>query len=316
METRNTPTAKSPKTLLEAVRYFADVDVATAFVAKLRWPDGPTCPRCGCREYSFLKTRRLWKCKSRECRYQYSAKKGTIFEDSPLGFDKWLPAVWLVVNCKNGVSSHELARAIGVHQESAWHMLHRVRVAMELGTFEKLSGEVEADESYVGGLGKFMHPAKRQQLRGTGGKDKTPVMGMLERDGKLVAKVVQNTKRSTLQGEVRRHIASGSSVYSDNLRSYIGLEADYDRGVIDHAVADFSGRIHTNGLENFWSLLKRSLKGTYVSVQPEHLNAYVAEQVLRYNQRKDTDAGRFQTVLRNTEGKRLTYRELAAKDGA
>jgi transposase-like protein len=314
METTNTPSSKTPKTLLEAVRYFSDIDVATAFVAKLRWPEGPTCPRCGCKEYSYLSKRRLWKCKNRECRYQYSAKVGTIFEDSPLGFDKWLPAVWLVVNCKNGISSHELARALGVHQESAWHMLHRVRVAMELGSFDKLSGEVEADESFVGGLGKHMHKAvKRQKLHGTGGTDKTPVMGMLERDGKLVAKVIPNTRRTTIQGEVRRHVALDTSLYSDQLHSYTGLALDYDHQVIDHAVAYVSGRIHVNGLENFWSLLKRSLKGTYVSVQPDHLNAYVVEQVLRYNQREDTDAGRFATVVRNAPGKRLTYQELTKK---
>lgn len=305
---------KTPKTLLEAIRYFADEDVAHSYAATLRWPDGPTCPRCSCKEYSYLTTRRLWKCKG--CRYQYSVKKGTIFEDSPLGFSKWLPAVWLVVNCKNGISSHELGRALGIHQESAWHMLHRVRIAMEVGSFDKLAGEVEADESYVGGLGKNMHPAKRRKLRGTGGTDKTVVMGMLERDGRLVARVIPDARGSTIKGHVRAHVARGASVYSDKLQSYRGLEDDYDHQVVDHAVAYVEGRVHTNGLENFWSLLKRSLKGTYVAVKPEHLDAYVREQVLRYNERNDTDAGRFHTVIRGTEGKRLTYKALAGKDSS
>lgn len=318
MQKRTTPTDQPhrvPQTLLEAVRYFADEEVAHSFAATLRWPDGPACPRCGCKDFSYLSTRKLWKCKARECRYQYSLKKGTIFEDSPLGFDKWLPAIWLAVNCKNGVSSHELARALGIHQESAWHMLGRIRLAMEQGSFEKLSGEVEADETYVGGKAKYMHPAKRREkIKSRGTADKTAVVGLKQRDGEIIAKVLPDTKRRTIHGEVRRHVEKGSTVYSDNFLSYSGLADDYDHQVIDHAVAYVEGRVSVNQLEGFWSLLKRSLKGTYVSVQPEHLHRYVAEQVCRFNTRKDVDGGRFVTVLRQTEGKRLTYRELARKD--
>lgn len=282
-ESPTTRNHKLPQTLLEAVRYFADEDMAHSFAAKLRWPDGPTCPRCGCKEYSYLKTRKLWKCKARDCRYQYSVKKNTIFEDSPLGFDKWLPATWLLVNAKNGISSHELGRALGIHQESAWHMLGRIRLAMELGNFEKLSGEVEADESYVGGKGFNMHKSRKRKYGGQRGPavNKTAVMGIKQRDGQVIAKVVPNTKRPTIHAEVRRHVEPGSTLYSDKLLSYLGLEEDFGHQVLDHARAYVEGRVSVNQLENFWALLKRALKGTYVSVRPEHLQRYVTEEVYR-----------------------------------
>lgn len=303
---------KVPKTLLEAVRYFADEDVAHSFAASLRWPDGPECPRCECKEYSFISTRKLWKCKNRDCRYQYSVKKGTIFEDSPLGFDKWLPAVWLAVNCKNGVSSHELARALGVHQESAWHMLGRIRLALEVGSFDKkLAGEIEADESYVGGKSKFMHKSVRaRRIHGTGPKDKTAVMGIMERGGEIRTKVLPDTKKRTLQNVVREHVEPGSDLYTDANYGYVGLVEEFGHEVVDHAVEYVRGKIHTNSLENFWSLLKRSLRGTYVSVEPEHLHRYVAEQVFRFNQRHGDDGSRFASALDKVEGKRLTYRDL------
>lgn len=305
---------RTPQTLLEAIRYFSDLDVATEFVAKLRWPDGFVCPACGHKEFSYLTTRRLWKCKA--CKKQTSVKKGTIFEDSPLGLDKWLAAMWLVCNCKNGISSHELARDLGVHQQSAWFMLHRIRLAMRTGTFAKLSGEVEADESYVGGKGFNMHKSRKAKYDGKRGiaMNKTAVMGMRERaNGKVIAHVIPNTRRPTIHANVHEHVEKGSTLYSDKLLSYLGLEGDYDHEVIDHMVAYVEGRIHTNGIENFWALLKRSLNGTYVSVDPEHLDAYVAEQVYRYNAREGRDADRVVEVLRRVDGRRLTYKELISK---
>src|SRR3954467_12065122 len=203
-----------PETLLEAIRYFADRDVANDFVASLRWPDGPVCPGCGGVEYSYLTTRRVWKCK--ECKRQYSVKVGTVFEDSPLGLDKWLPAVWLVANSKNGISSHELGRALGITQKSAWFMVHRIRLAMQTGTFDKLDGEVEVDESFVGGLAKNMHKRERKEkITGTGGTNKTIVVGIRQRDGEIRAQVVGDTKRVTLHGLVREHVEKGSAVYTD-----------------------------------------------------------------------------------------------------
>src|SRR5215216_1013727 len=184
-----------PTTLIEAIRYFSNEDVCVQFVARLRWPDGPICPRCGSPAYSFLSTRRVWK--STDCKKQYSVKLGSIFEDSPLGLDKWLAAMWMIANSKNGVSSHEMGRALGITQKSAWFLLHRIRLAMQTGTFAKLDGEIEVDETFIGG------------------KDKTIVAGVLQRGGEVRAVVVSDTKRDTLQAGVREHVEKDSTVYSD-----------------------------------------------------------------------------------------------------
>jgi transposase-like protein len=304
---------KLPTNLLEAVRYFSDKTVATEFLAKLRWPHGPMCPRCGSLDHSYLKTRQIWKCKA--CKRQYSVKVGTIFEDSPLGLDKWLPAVWLIANSKNGISSHELGRALGTTQKSAWFMLHRIRLAMQTGSFDsKIAGEVEVDETYVGGRGINMHKSvKRQKAMLAGpmaGGNKTPVVGVLARGGEVRAAVVRDVRKPTLQGHVRRHVEAGSSLFSDMHHGYVGLSDDYQHGVIDHAVAYVDGRVHTNGLENFWSLLKRGITGTYIGVAPCHLSRYLDERVFTFNLRGLSDYGRFEMVLRAAAGRRLTYLEL------
>ena len=199
--------ANQPKTLLEAIRFVSDLDVATEYVAKLRWPDGPVCPACGLvdEKHYYLKTRRVWKCRS--CKKQFSVKVGTIFEDSSVGLDKWLAAIWMIANCKNGISSYELHRSIGVTQKTAWFMLHRIRLAMQAGTFEKLSGEVEADETYIGGKARNMHQSKRKEkVTGRGSSGKVAVMGLLERHGEVRTKVVPDTKSRTLQVEVRENV--------------------------------------------------------------------------------------------------------------
>src|SRR6266496_3977849 len=207
-----------PRTLIEAIRYFSDQDVCVEFVARLRWPDGPVCPRCGGMEHSYLTTRRLWKCKS--CKRQFSVKVGSIFEDSALSLDKWLAAMWLIANSKNGVSSHEMARSLGITQKSAWFLLHRIRLAMQTGTFQKFDGEIEVDETFIGGKARNMHKHTRaRKITGTGGKDKTIVAGVLQRGGEMRATVVSDTKRSTLQDGVREHVKPGAAVYSDALPS-------------------------------------------------------------------------------------------------
>jgi transposase-like protein len=319
MEKSKTPTDqthKTPRTLLEAVRYFAVEDVAHSYAATLRWPDGPSYPRCGCREYSYLTTRKLWKCKDRECRYQYSLKEGTIFEDSPLGFDKWLPAIWLLVNAKNGISSHELARALGIHQESAWHMLGRIRLAMELGSFETLKREIAADETYVWPPGEHAPRPGREVRRQAWGARQDSRYGLQAARWPGGRQGGSERQAPTLQAEICSRVEKGSRIYSDMLFSYTGLEDDYDHQIIDHARAYVEGRVstnQTNQIENFWSLLKRALKGTYISVQPEHLQRYVTEEVCRFNARHDEDGGRFATVLQQVEGKRLTYGDLTAR---
>jgi transposase-like protein len=308
-------TNRLPTSLIEAVRYFADADVATEYVAKLRWPDGPTCPVCGAREYSYLSTRKLWKCKS--CKKQYSAKLGTIFEDSPVGLDKWLPAVWLVANSKNGISSHEAGRALGVTQKTAWFMLHRIRLAMQTGTFERMldgRGPIEVDETYIGGSARNMHKAERQRRFSEGPFErKSVVMGARQRDGQVRARVVEKADGGTLNGFVHDHAPFGGKVYTDGHRGYTGLERDYTHETIDHMTEYVRGQVHTNGVENFWSLLKRGLHGTYISVQPFHLFRYLDERVFTYNQRSLTDLGRFTLLLNGAVGRRLTWAELTAK---
>jgi transposase-like protein len=301
-----------PRTLIEAIRYFSDQDVCVQFVAKLRWPDGPVCPSCGGTEHSYLTTRRLWKCRS--CKRQFSVKVGSIFEDSAIPLDKWLAAMWMIANSKNGASSHEMGRSLGITQKSAWFLLHRIRLAMQTGTFAKLDGEIEVDETFIGGKARNMHKNVRaRKITGTGGKDKAIVAGVLQRGGEIRAVVVPDTRRATLQAGVREHVEKGSAVYSDAFKSYIGLAGEYDHKVVDHAERYVDGQVHVNGVENCWSLLKRGLHGTYVSVQPWHLFRYIDERVFTYNERDLSDLDRFLVVLGTAAGRRLTYKALTGK---
>jgi transposase-like protein len=323
---------ESPKTLLEAIQYFSDEQVCIDAVALMRWPAGPQCPDCNTKNPYYIKTQKRWKC--RDCRRQFSVKVETIFEDSPIPLQKWLPALWMLINCKNGISSHEMARDLGVTQKTAWFMLHRLRLvikARNLGT--KLGsndgGEVEVDESFVGGKMINMHKERRvrlNQIRTEQNTDrypnKTVVMGILDRDARQVrAKVVPDIKRETLQNEVLQNVKYGSAVYTDSAVGYDKLHWRYVHDVVNHAETYVKGRVHTNGLENFWSLLKRGLKGTYVAVEPFHLDRYIDEQVFRYNNRATkenplTDSDRFLLALSQVADKRLTFTELTGKDSA
>jgi transposase-like protein len=308
---------ESIKTLQEAIIHFRDFENCYKMMVELRWPDGKVkCPHCGSEKVTYLAKNRVWKCYTGHSMPKFSLKTGTVFEDSPLGLDKWLPALWLVVNCKNGISSCELARDLGVTQKTAWFMAHRLRFALTEGGFGLLSGEVEADETFIGGKARNMHLEKRARcITGAGGKDKTPVMGILQRGGKVRTAIVPNRKKAALQAEVRKHVEAGAALYTDALLSYEGLEGDYAHKVIDHAVEYVNGRVHTNGLENFWSLLKRGLNGTYVSVEPFHLFRYLDEQSFRYNNRKEmNDFDRFKLALSQVTGKRLTYQHLTGRD--
>ena len=302
-----------PETLIQAVRFFADEGVAREYMATLRWPDGkPGCPHCGTvDDHYFLKARRIWKCK--DCRKQFSIKVGTIFEDSPIKLGKWLPAVWMLANCKNGISSYELARAIGVTQKTAWFMLQRIRLAMRAGSFDKMKGEVGVDETYIGGKARNMHQARRERVGGPH-MGKVAVMGLLERHGpdgsRVRAGVVPRVRKRNLQVPVWENVEAGTEVFSDSLPSYRGLAKDYVHKVINHAESYAKGKIHTNGLENFWSLLKRAVRGTYVSVEPFHLFRYIDEQTYRFNNRKTNDGERFRRLLRDGLNRRLTYAQL------
>jgi len=323
--------SEQPKTLQEAIRYFSEEQVCIDTVASLRWPLGvPVCPACKHEEHYYLKTQRRWKCK--ECGKQFSVKLGTIFEDSPISLDKWLVALWMLVNCRNGVSSYEVSRNLGITQKSAWFVLHRLRLAMREGILKKMGGSgspIEADETFVGGKTKNMHKRRKQALQRAQNASlqgdtrligKTVVMGMFDREARKVrATVVPNTKRQTLQAEILKQVEEGSEMHTDESTSYMGLTAKYAHQIVNHLERYVDGKVTTNGIENFWSLLKRGLNGTYVAVEPFHLERYVDEQVFRYNTRKDeqgkklNDGERFQKALAQIGEKRLTFMELTGK---
>lgn len=312
-----------PKTLQKAIVYFSNPDNCREYLIARRWPNGVTCPRCDSPNVKFSPKHNRWQCASHHDRRQFTLKTGTIFEDSPIKLDKWMMAMWMVVNCKNGVSSYEIHRAIGVTQKTAWFMDHRIRLALGMEPSKQLSGEVEVDETYIGGKARNMHKsvlAKRVEefkTPRTGRNQnigKVAVMGLLERHGEVRTMVVPNTKRKSLHGEVSKHVEAGSKVYSDALRSYSRLDETYVHNVINHAEEYVRGNVHTNGIENFWSLLKRTLGGTYVSVEPFHLFRYLDEQSYRFNNRKLTDAERFLIATTQIVDRRVTYKELTGKD--
>jgi transposase-like protein len=300
--------------LRDAILYFSDFDNCRQFMMELRWSDGKVkCPECGSEKVCYLAKNRLWKCYATHPKPRFTLKTGTIFEDSPIALEKWLPAVWMLLNCKNGISSWELHRALGVTQKTAWFMLHRIRLAAQNNTFNKLAGEVEVDETFIGGKARFMHADKREEkIHGRGPDGKAIVAAVLERGGTVRTKVCTTRRKPELQALVRENVEAGSSVYSDALNSYDGLD-EFQHQVVDHAIEYVNGNVHTNGLENFWSLLKRSLKGTYVSVEPFHLFRYLDEQSFRYNNRDMTDLDRFVCVMRHIVGRRLTYKQLTGK---
>jgi transposase-like protein len=317
-------TANWPKTLLQATRYFADPDVCLKAAIEFRWQGGPvTCPTCGSTDVHFISTRRVWRCKgATHARQQFSVKVGTIMEDSPIALDKWMVAIWLITNAKNGISSYELHRAIGITQKSAWFMLHRIRLILQDDSDGPFSGNVELDETFIGGKARNMHFSKRKRMGITQGRSmagKVAVMGLLERTsakGKSRVRVarVASTKRRHLMPHVLRYIEKGATVHTDSLPSYVQLVTDYTHKVIDHAEAYVDGTVHTNGLENFWSLLKRTIRGTYVSVEPFHLFRYLDEQAYRFNLRGLNDSQRFVKAAQSIIGRRLTYKALTGHD--
>ena len=318
---------REPKTLQEAIIHFADADNCLEYMVSRLWPNGIVCPVCGRTEPTFLKNQRKWQCKSVHPKRQFSAKTGTIFEDSPIPLEKWLPTMWLVTNCKNGISSYEISRAMDVTQKTAWFMLHRIRLAMKSNSKLKLGnqgGPVEMDETFVGGKLKNMHKNKKPKGTGFSGiaggaMAKTIVVGMLERNGRVKAEVVAERSHLVLASLVNKHIHSGATLVTDEWGGYKGTQSAHE--IINHAIEYVNGQVHTNGIENFWSLLKRALGGTYISVEPFHLESYIDEQIFRYENRATkknplTDTDRFKLAASQISGKRLTYAELTGKVGA
>ena len=309
---------ETPKTLQQAIIFFADAENCRQFMISIRWADGIVhCPYCDATKLTWLAKAQVYRCYGNHPKQKFSLKVGTLFEDSPLPLSKWLPAAWLISNCKNGISSYEVARALGVTQKSAWHMLHRLREAMtdETGKIGG-SGPVECDETFVGGKVKNMHKSKRPKIATQGVGNNTIVMGMLERGGRVKAQVIADRKKQQMEPAMAQNVEAGSYLITDELTTYSFLETEYMRDVINHSMEYVSGHVHTNGIENFWSLLKRGLSGTYISVEPFHLDAYVKEQVFRYNNRKDADDfARFATCVMGIQGKRLTYQALTQRPG-
>jgi transposase-like protein len=317
-------TANEPKTLRDAILFFADYENCRAAVEAIRWPEGiVSCPTCGSAHVTYLASVRRYKCYAKHPKAQFSLKVGTIFEDSAIGLEKWLPALWLLTNCKNGISSYELARALGVTQKTAWFMLSRLRLALQdEQTGGKLRGEVECDESYIGGASRFMHVAKRKRVGVKPGRaiaGKVAVMGLLDRHGRdgfsqMRTEILPGMRKRHVQANVYKHVESGATLHTDAFPSYEGLHADYVHNVIDHAETYVDGNVHTNGCENFWSLLKRAIKGTYVSIEPFHLFRYLDEQCFRFNNRGTNDATRFALALKGILNKRLTYSALTGSE--
>jgi transposase-like protein len=313
-----------PKTLQQAIQRFSDEQICVEFVAKLRWTKGiPTCYNCGSQDCMYQPKRLTWRC--RECNKHFSVKVGTIFEDSPIPLHKWLAGFWLIASAKNGISSYEIHRALGITQKSAWHMMHRIRLAMQNGTIEKMGGEgesIEADETFIGGLSRNMHKDRRAKtIKGTGGAGKAVVFGLLERNtvsgrSKVRAQVVPNRWKETIQPIIKENVHAASNVHTDECLAYrdLGLtEEQYRHAFVAHAEAYVDGNVHTNGIENFWALLKRCIKGTYVSVEPFHLFRYLDEEAFRFNERFGTDQDRFMLALSGIVGRRVTYNQLTGK---
>jgi transposase-like protein len=323
---------KAPQTLQQAIQFFSDYENCRQFMISVRWSDGNVrCPSCGSEKVTYLEKARLYFCSAKHPKQKFSLKIGTVFEDSPIALEKWLPATWLLVNSRNGISSYEIGRALGVTQKSAWFMMHRIRLAVQSGSFQKMGGpgsEIESDETFVGGKSKNMSTKRRAQFkiaRETSMGDaalvnKTAVWGVLDREQRKVrATVVPKVNRASLQAAVLDQVAPGSKIYTDEAKVYRSLPNDYIHEFVNHMEKYVNGRVHTNGLENFWSLLKRGLNGTYIAVEPFHLHRYLDEQMFRYNNRKDkngrklTDAERFTLALSQIAGKRLTFAEVTGK---
>ncbi len=325
----NIPT---PESLVEAIRLYADPAVAETYMVQQRWPDGVTCPHCGATKVYRLENQRRWKCSGKHPKRQFSVKTGTIMEDSPLSIDKWLCGIWLIINAKNGISSYEIGRDLKIGQDSAWFMLHRIRHALKVGSFEKMSGTIEADESFIGGKLKNLSKSKRAEISKASKKpgkpptnrpprnfNKTIVMGLLERAknggaSQMRTQLIETARRPHITEFIKDNVEPKSFLMTDSLKSYDKMgEEGYFHMTINHAISYAKGRIHTNSLENFWSLLARTLQGTYVAVEPFHLGAYLDEQCWRFNHRKLNDGQRFAKAVPEIVGKRLTLAELTGK---
>lgn len=311
---------KLPGTLMAAVRYF-DAERSESYIRDIKWPSGPCCPKCGSVNVGEIKSRAKFQCRERGCRKQFSMIQGTIMEGTHIPLEKWVVGVWMIVNCRNGVSSCEIARTLGIKQQSAWHLLHRVRHIMQQDNAEKLGtrgGVVECDSTYVGGLLKFMSAERANRAKMSGRPNgKVEVHAIKERrTGTIRASVVPCDASRFAAEDIMENVERGARIYTDAGAAYRWLDGSwYQHESVNHGAQEYArGTVHVNGCENFFNCLRRGIKGTYVCPSPEHLPAYVDEQVFRFNNRKESDWERFDRVMHRIVGKRLTYSDLT--DGA
>ena len=304
--------------LIDIMRLFPDNATAEAWFVKIRWPHGPACPHCGSTNVlSGAKHSTMpYRCREKECRKRFSVRTGTVMQSSNLGYQIWAMAIYLCLTSLKGVSSMKLHRDLNITQKSAWHLAHRLRKALESpgGMF---SGPVEVDETYMGGKRRNMSNAKRKELAGTGrgSVGKVAVVGAKDRATNRVAvKVVESTDKPTLQGFVVEHTAPGATVYSDEASAYEGLPFEHES--VRHSVSEYvRGMAHTNGMESFWSMLKRAHTGTFHKMSPKHLDRYVTEFAERHNMRENDTIDQMGAVVLGMDGKRLRYDDLIAPNG-
>ena len=297
--------------LIDITRMFPDDKTAEQWFAESRWPDGPRCPYCDSENVQSGAAHKTMPYRCRSCRKRFSVKTGTVMEASNLGYQTWAIAIYLLMTNLKGVSSMKLHRDLGISQKSAWHLAHRLREAWRQYEATEYKGPVEVDECYIGGLERNKHNSKKSGVGGgTGGK--TAVIGMKDRNtNKVTAAPITRTDQSTLQGFVMDQIAPGADIYTDDHRGYFGLP---NHQAIKHSVGEYvDGMAHTNGIESFWSMLKRGYHGTYHKMSADHLDRYVNEFSGRHNLRMEDTEDQLTTIARDMDGKRLRYQDLIRK---
>lgn len=301
------------KTLTDFTDYFRDEETCRKHYTKIRFGDGAYCPHCNHTEIYTFKDGKRYRCA--KCKQDFTIKTGTVFGESKLPLRKWFIAIYLLMNSSKGISSVQLAKHVGVTQKTAWFMAHRIRETNQQNK-EPLSGTVEADETYIGGLSKNMHIRVRKiKVTGTGGVNKTTIFGMKQRDGHVRAQVIKNTDAQTLHPIIKENLVKGSTLYSDELRGYNNLHENFSRGVVRHSLKEFvNGDCHTNGIESFWALFKRGYHGVYHHMSKKHLQRYVNEFSFRVNRRELSMQTMFSDVVAQVANStQLPYKKLIEK---